>query len=263
MLRMLLSGRKKKMTGRDESTVRVDIQRLLKAIWSNIWIVIVATILCGAIVLGIAYYCVTPLYEADTKLYVNNSSFTVGAASFSISDSSLSAAQDLVQTYLVILFSRNVLGAVIEQAELPYTYEELAEMITAESVNGTEIFCVTVSSASPEEAKKIANTIAVILPGKIASIVEGSSVRVVDYAVLPEKSAFPNLALGTVLGALAGMMVSVIAIIISELMNNTIRGEEYLALAYTKVPLLAVIPDAETKSKPYSRGYYRSSYERK
>lgn len=251
------------MTERDGRTAKVDIQRLLKTIWSNIWIVIVVAILCGAIVLGVAYYCVTPLYEADTKLYVNNSSITVGSASFSISDSSLNAAQSLVQTYLVILYSRNVLGTVIEEANLPYSYEDLTDMITAESVNNTEIFCVTVSSPSPEEAKEIANTIAVILPGKIASIVEGSSVRVVDYAVLPEKPASPNLVLCTVLGALAGVAISLLIVIVLELMNNTVRSEEYLALVYPKVPLLAVIPDAETKGKSYSRGYYRRSYERK
>ena len=40
----------------------------------------------------------------------------------------------------MILKSRTALNAVIEEADLDYTYEELEKMITASAVNSTEVF---------------------------------------------------------------------------------------------------------------------------
>ena len=48
-------------------------------------------------------------------------------------------------------------------------------MITASAVNGTEIFEIVVTNPDNQKAELIANTIADVLPKKIANIVEGSS----------------------------------------------------------------------------------------
>ena len=108
-------------------------------------------------------------------MYVNNSSISVGSTQVNLSD--LTAAQSLVETYMVILKTRGTLEEVIKEANLPYDYEQLSGMIEAGAVNSTEVFSISVTSASPEEAEKIANTIAELLPNRIADIVEGSSVR--------------------------------------------------------------------------------------
>lgn len=241
---------------------RVDLKRLVLAVCRRAWIVALASVLSCALLLGVTVFFVTPKYEATTMLYVNNTSISVGASGFSISDSALTAAQNLVKTYVVILQSRSTLERVIELTGVPYTYEEISDMVTAHSVNGTEIFEVVVTSKDPVEADRIANTIAVVLPGQIAGIVDGSSVRVVDYSVVPTKQASPSYALVAVLGLVLGGVLSLLVLVILELLNNTVRSEEYLTYAYPNVPLLAVIPDMDEKSKGhyYYRGYHRASY---
>ncbi|MBQ4565107.1 MAG: hypothetical protein IJA48_02045 [Oscillospiraceae bacterium] len=236
-----------------------EFKRLAQAIWRRGWIVAVAAVLCGALLLGIAVFFITPKYEATTMLYVNNTSISVGSAGFSISDSALTAAQNLVKTYVVILRSRSTLERVIELAGVDYTYEELSDMIAAGSVNDTEIFEVVVTSADPVEADRIANTIAVVLPGQIAGIVDGSSVRVVDYSVVPTRQAFPSYGLMAALGFGLGFVLSLLCLLLAELFNNTIRSEEYLTEAYPKVPLLAVIPDLDERSRGGYYGGYRSA----
>lgn len=81
---------------------------------------------------------------------------------------------------------------VIAEAKLPYDYEELSDMIETQAITGTAAFNVTVRSESPIEAELIANTIAKILPDRIAEIVDGSSVRIVDYAIVPAHRASPS-----------------------------------------------------------------------
>ena len=86
-------------------------------------------------------------------MYVNNSSISVGNTSVSITSGDISAAQSLVKTYIVIMQSRKTLNAVIEQAKLPYTYEQLKSMVSANAVNATEIFEINVTGADPEETE--------------------------------------------------------------------------------------------------------------
>lgn len=240
----------------------IDLLQLGKLLISKSWIITLAAIICTGITFFYTYNFITPQYEADVKIYVNNTSLSLGSTTFSISSSDLSAAQSLVDTYLVILNSRSTLDEIINQANVNYTSEQLKEMITAEAVNNTEIFKVTVKSPSPKDAAKIANTAAMVLPGKIADTVDGSSVRVVDYAEVPTTRVSPNYTKNTALGFVMGVVLSAMVIIIVDLSNSSVRSEDYLTETYPNIPLLSVIPDVSSDKAHgyYKRHGYYSSY---
>ena len=248
---------------KEKEYLEIDIYRIFSALWHKIWIIILAAILLGSIICSISLFAIKPLYTAETLFYVNNKSLSVGDTKVSISQGDLTAAQSLIDTYSVILKSRNTLNEVIKQSGVSYSYKELNKMITSESVNGTEIFHVEVESPDPQEAELLANTIARVLPEKIAAIVDGSSVRIVDYAVVPSQKSSPNITLNTILGALAGAVLACIFIIARELKDDEIHDTDYIMQNYDE-PILAVIPDLKSKggSGRYGNGYYaESAYE--
>lgn len=251
------NGRDSDSMRQDNGYTKIDLLKIFNGLARRVWAIILAMVLCGGIAFSCAAFLVTPMYEANVLMYVNNSSFSVGSSSFSISSSDISAAKSLVDTYIVILKTRLTLSEVIAAGNLAYSYEELTEMIEAESVSDTEVFSVTVTSPDPYEAEHIANTIALVLPDKIAGVVEGSSVRIVDYAVVPAKKASPNITMFTVVGLLLGLMLSCAAIVIIEMMDDQISGEEYLLTNFSSIPLLAAIPDMLNDK---SEGYYQSYY---
>lgn len=226
---------------KDQDVIEIDLLAIARAIWRKIWLVIAMVIIGTVIMFSYAKFLIVPLYESRAMMYVNNSSLSLGNTSFSISSGELSAAQSLVETYIVILKSRLTLNAVIEKADLPYTYEELKNMITASAVNATEVFEIVVTDKDPVEAELIANTIAEILPQKIAGIVEGSSVKIVDYAVVPAYPVSPSVTKYTAIGFLMGGVISVGIIAVMELFNKSIRDEDYLLQTYD-LPILAVVP---------------------
>ena len=182
-----------------ENETEIDLLQLAKALWHKAWAIVLVTLITAAMAFAGTKLFITPLFTASAMMYVNNSSISVGSTQVNLSD--LTAAQSLVETYMVILKTRGTLEEVIKEANLPYDYEQLSGMIEAGAVNSTEVFSISVTSASPEEAEKIANTIAELLPNRIADIVEGSSVRIVDYAVVPSKKTSPSLSKNTMLGA--------------------------------------------------------------
>lgn len=249
----------------DGEYIKIDVLKILNGMVRRIGLIIIAMLLCGVIAFSWSAFFISPLYESTVLLYVNNSSFSVGATNFSISSSEISAAKSLVDTYIVILKTRMTLNEVITAGELDYSYEELKDMIEAESVSGTEVFSITVTSKDPQEAEHIANTIGLILPDKIADVVEGSSVRIVDYAVVPANKASPSISKYTMVGLILGFLVSCAAIAVIEIRDDKIHSEEYLLTNYQNIPLLSVIPDLlEKKGKGYYSYYnYYSEPDRK
>lgn len=241
------------MDNQRDDYIEIDLPRLMRALWRRAWAIVLAMLLSGAAAFSYTRFLVTPLYQASALMYVNNSSITVGSTSVSLSD--LSASQTLVDTYIVILKTRLTLSEVIRQAELDYAYEDLRDMIDAAPVNSTEIFEITVTSPYPAEAELVANTIVKVLPEKISEIMDGSSVRTVDYAVRPVKKSAPSFTKNTALGLLAGLVLSCGVIVLGELLDEQIRDEEYLTQTYD-FPILAAVPDLLNSggSSRYGRG---------
>ena len=240
------------MENRKEEYLEIDLLRLLRALWHRAWAIVLAMLLCGAAAFSYTYFLVTPLYKSSALMYVNNSSITVGSTSVSLAD--LTASQTLVDTYIVILKTRLTLNDVIEQAELNYTYEDLRDMISASPVDSTEIFEITVTSPYPAEAEKIANTIVEVLPEKISEIMDGSSVRTVDFAVRPTMKSSPSITKNVALGLIVGMILSCGVIVLLELLDEQIRDEEYLTQTY-ELPVLAAVPDLLKSGEASKYGY--------
>lgn len=237
--------------------MEIDLLHLLQVLWRNAVAILLAGLIFGAAAFVGTKAFITPLYDSKAYLYVNSTNLSLGGTKVSISASELSAAKSLVDTYVVILQTRTTLEEVITRSGVNYTYEQLKKMVSAASVNGTEIFYVNVTSSSPAEAELLANTIALVLPDKISAIVDGSSVRIVDYAVEPVKQTSPNSKKNAVIGALLGMMLVAGIVIVADLMDDKIHDTDYLTKTYD-LPVLATIPDLlEKQSSSYY--YYKES----
>lgn len=236
--------------------IEIDLIKLAKALLKRVWLIILVAVLGGGTAFFAATRLISPTYEAEALMYVNNTSFSVGSTSFSISSGDLSAAQSLVDTYIVILKSRSTLTEVIKKTGVNYTYTELKNMITSEAVSGTEIFRIKVTSTNREETELLANTIAKTLPKRIAEVVDGSSVRIVDYAIVPSSKSGPDVTKITATGLLFGFVLACGIIVILELTDNVIRDEEYLLKTFENIPVLAVIPDLSSTTS--SKNYYYS-----
>lgn len=235
--------------------LEIDILHILNLLWNKLLVIVITSFICASALFCVARFLVKPKYESSSLFYVNNS-VKLGSASLSLSASDLSASQSLVDTYMVILKTRNTLESVINKEKLDYSYKTLSNMIKASSVNSTEIFKVTVTSEDPNEACKIANAIAKILPEKISEIVTGSSCKVVDYAVVDTKKVSPSNLKYSLIGALIGFVLSSAIIIIRDLLDDTIVSDSYLLENYD-IPVLSVVPNLLGENN--KRHYYRKA----
>lgn len=233
----------------------VDFLHIARGVWHRIWWVIISGILAGVIGFSYATFFITPQYSSSVMLYVNNSSL-LGNTTFSISSSELTAAQGLVKTYTVILKNRTTLNQVIEKSGLDYSYEQLYHMIDASSVNETEVLKVKVTADDPYEAATLANAIADVLPKRISDIIEKSSMKIVDLAVVDTQKVSPSITKYTEVGAMLGAFVALVILVVVAIMDGTIHDEDYLLNNYD-YPILAKVPNLLGTSEKQYAYYYQ------
>lgn len=245
-----------KVTEKREET-ELDLGRLFKALLHKSWLIALVAIVCAAAMFFYATCFITPQYESSAMLYVNNADISVGS-SLKVSYADLTASQGLVKSYIVILNTRTTLLDIIDYAGVDRTYGEVRGMISASAVEETEIFKVTVTSTDPEEAEKIANAVAYILPKRIASIIDGTSAEIVDSAIVPTAPCAPNVRNYVMLGFLLGFALSAAVVVLHNIFDTTLRTEEDITRVST-YPILSSVPDVCTTARE-RRYYYGQAY---
>ncbi len=247
------------MENKNEEFYSIDVSRIFKTLWHKAWIIVLTGVLAAAIGFSLAAFVVAPKYSSSVRLYVNNSRDSAAGSSSNISSSDLTASQSLVRTYSVILNSRTTLEDIIAEADVSYTTRELSKMIQAEPVDNTEVMQVTVECGDAEEAAKIAKAVCEILPEKIAEIIDGAHMEIVDRAKVNEEKVAPSVAIYTAVALVIGFFISIAVITVRTLLDDRIHDEDYVLQNYD-CPVLAKIPDLVNAKGSKKYGYY---YKRK
>ncbi len=244
----------KKYSERESFTI--DIAHIMRTWLQRAWVIILCAVLAAGIGFSLAAFVIQPQYSSSIMLYVNNSTDNNGGGN--ITNSDLTASQNLVKTYGVMLNNRSTLEAVIEDTDVPYTYRQLAGMISSRPANNTEVMIVTVTCGDPEQAADIANGIARVLPERISQIITGASMKIVDPAVPEYNKVSPSISKYTVLGFMLGLIGSLAVITVFAILDNTIHDDNYIMENYD-YPILAKIPDLLDEGNAKYNYYKKSS----
>lgn len=224
----------------------LDLGHLLSVLrqgWKAVVIFSVIGLIIGFL---LAKWVITPQYASNTMLVVNAENNQ--NPNTTITNDQLTTAQELVNTYSVILTSDTVLDQVISDLNLKTDATTLAKNITVEGVNQTQVLKITVKDANPQVAKNIANDIARVAPDVIIRTVKAGSVEVVSDAKLESKPVFPNVALFSVIGLLIGLFGTYITLLVRDLLDHTFDSEEDVEKCLD-ISVIGVIPVVQTKEQ--------------
>lgn len=237
----------------EKESIQVDLVQLLLFCLKKWWLILSTAVLGAALMFFYVYYTFVPQYTAVVDVYVNSG--TISVASVSIGD--LNTSQSLIPTYCYILKTQRCLEVVKEDLDLPYSVGQLKGMIQTSTVEDTGIFSISVTSTeSGEEAATIANQLYKSLEGQISAIIVGSKAKQVDSKTPTQSS--PQFTSSTVIGFVVGALVSIAYLTLVQVFDDTIRSEDWVIRSFKdRIPLLAVIPDAEIGSgEKYYKKYY-------
>ncbi|MBP5342466.1 hypothetical protein J6Y73_00840 [bacterium] len=249
-----------------EKETTISFNDLLKVFTRRWWLIALASVI-GAIVGFVLVLLVTEqTWKASCMVYVNNNNFNIGSVNLSMSD--ISANRSLVDSYSVIIKSRGTIDTVIDQTEtnLDYDYDTLSKLIVVGSVNNTEIFSVSVTCPDEADSINLANEFFRVIEDKVPDIIEGTSVKLVDPAVIaePVSRGFTKSAL---IGFLIGFVVICAIVFVNDLfIDDTIDSADWIKQTFgDEIPLLAIVPDTSVENHKGSyyrkHGYYQNYYD--
>lgn len=225
----------------ESKEIEIDLRKIFLMLKKRIVFIILGTLITAVLAGCITEFFITPTYTASCTLYVYSNTDRVSTDS-SIAQGELTASQQLVNTYIVVLESDNVLEQVVQNLDLDMTASQLRSMISCSQINETEIFQVTVSNPSPALSADIANAIADVAPDAIVDTIKAGGVSVIDYAKVPSSPSDPNFKLNILIGAVVGFILTFLVFFIREMFDTSVSNEADLEREFENIPVIGTIP---------------------
>lgn len=228
------------MDNRYEQDYRTVLHDVTQALMDKIPIMIAIALIFAVIGWSVSAFLITPQYEASVNMIVNTRDITSG----NITNDNISSAQNLVDTYAVIIKSNTILNKVISDLNLDMDYEDLYEMLSVDDINNTQIMKISVKSSSPDTSRSIVQAIAQIAPPIVVDAVEAGSCKVVSDIYSSNTPVSPNVMKNTVISCGAGVVAYLAILVLKVLMVDFIVDDTDMDRKLG-IPVLAVIPNVE------------------
>lgn len=219
----------------------ISLIKVLEYIKKNTFLIIMFTLITGALIFGISKFVVTPQYLASTTMIINSNQ-EEQINKDDINYSQIQANKALVSTYSEIVKSKGISNEVIKNLNLDMDYEEFVKKVSIEPVNDTQIISVKVVDSIPERAKDIANETSMIFKSSVSKIMKVDNVQILDSAVKPEAPASPNIFKNTIIGFCIGFIIGIFVSLFKELSDTTFKTTDDIAGTFD-IPVLGMIPD--------------------
>lgn len=220
---------------KDELNI-IDLVDMLMRRW---WIIFTSMMIVGVMAFVFTEVFIQPTYRSEGSLYVNASAEQ--QLQKTMTTSTLTASQQLVNTYAEILKRRTFLESVAKDVDNKYTSNQIKQMLDISGVNETEIMQITVTANDPEDAYLIAHSVLMRAPDELIRVVEAGSVKLLDDAKKNNVAVSPNIRQNTLIGVLLGIAVGALIIFLLEIIDTRITSPESITSKY-KEPLLGEIP---------------------
>lgn len=227
------------MNTNDNASIEIDVLYLLRKLWSKKFFIVFVGLLVGTIALLGSVFFMKPKYTSTTRIYVVSRS-----SDTSLTNQDLQAGSYLVNDYKEVITSSEVLSSVIDQEKLSMSTGELSKEIAVTIPTDTRVISIAVTDTDAQRACDIANTVRQVAAEKIKAVTKVDDVTTLESATKPSHPSSPNVKKNAAIGALAGIFLAIVGILVAEVLDDRVRRpedvEEVLGMT-----LLGVVPDID------------------
>lgn len=229
----------------------LDIRAIMSALWRKINWIIISTAVFALVFGGYAKLFVKSTYRSEVQIYVSNQndiSNSTGA-----STGGLTASQQLVNTYIVILEHDSVTSKIAAQLReqgdgyvmRPGAIRSAVEM---SSVGETSMLKITATTTDPNLSKAICDSYLAVAPSELKDVTEIGTIKPMGTEAKPGVKVGPNVFKSAILGALIGLVLASVLVIVLYMLDNTVTGERELKRRLD-VTVLGEVPSLEDTKK--------------
>nr|WP_269325077.1 Wzz/FepE/Etk N-terminal domain-containing protein [Lactobacillus delbrueckii] len=243
------------------------MRRLFILIRKHIISILIWMIGLGLIAYGVSEYVLVPKYTASTQLLVNRKTADANQA-YANQQADINAVttyKDIITSNVILKGASKYLAnpvtlvkkatpakkavyktnddgtrALVKKAvnAKPAVYKresksysispsELASAVSVTTTTSSQVFTLSATAETPAKAQAIANAVAKEFKEQIPKIMDVNNVTIVAEAPKGSKS-YPNVKMITLVGVLAGLVISLLIIIIKDLSDTTVREDSFM-----------------------------------
>lgn len=247
--------------------VTIDLRRLFILIRKHIISILIWMIGLGLIAYGVSEYVLVPKYTASTQLLVNRKSADANQA-YANQQADINAVttyKDIITSNVILKGASKYLAnpvtlvkkatpakkavyktnddgtrtlvkkavkakpAVYKRESKSYSVSasELASAVSVTTTTSSQVFTLSATAETPAKAQAIANAVAKEFKEQIPKIMDVNNVTIVAEAAKGTKS-YPKVKMITMVGVLAGLVISLLIIIIKDLSDTTVREDSFM-----------------------------------
>ena len=226
-----------------EKGVEIDLGELFMYLFERLPIILLVTVLCGALAAAYSLFMYNPKYTTTSKIYLVDTE-----KSEVVSNSDLQLGNSLAKDYLQVFemtplkeLAREYLGEENEDAIIGTT-------VTPSNPTGTHILYVNASSQIPENAQLVANAYAEAACDFMEMRMSVPRPTILEQAPLKTTPSSVSRPVIILLGLALGLVVSLIIFTIIFVMDDRIVRDEDIN-KYFDFSCLGVVSDHNSKSQ--------------
>lgn len=247
--------------------VTIDLRRLFILIKKHLISILIWMIGLGLVAYGVAEYVLVPKYTASTQLLVNRKSADANQAyaNQQVDVNAVTTYKDIITSNVILKGASKYLAnpvtlvkkatpakkavyrteedgtrtlvkkavkakpAVYKREGKSYSVSasELSSAVSVTTTESSQVFTLSATAETPAKAQAIANAVAKEFKEQIFKIMDVNNVTIVAEAPEGTKS-FPKVNMITAVGVLAGLVISLLIIIIKDLSDTTVREDSFM-----------------------------------
>lgn len=247
--------------------VTIDLRRLFILIRKHIISILIWMIGLGLIAYGVSEYVLVPKYTASTQLLVNRKTADANQvyANQQADINAVTTYKDIITSNVILKGASKYLAnpvtlvkkatpakksvyrtnddgtrtlvkkavkakpAVYKRESKSYSVSasELASAVSVTTTTSSQVLTLSATAETPAKAQAIANAVAKEFKEQIPKIMDVNNVTIVAEAPKGTKS-YPKVKMITMVGVLAGLVISLLIIIIKDLSDTTVREDSFM-----------------------------------
>ncbi len=189
-----------------------------------------------ALAVGVfSFVVLSDTYTSTVSMYVL---VNQGESSTTSLQSDLSASQMVTNDVATLLESDRVVNGTASDLGLKNLN---AFKISIENTTTSRVITLSVTGTNPQTTADVASKMASKVSDVAREVMNVESVNVVDSAQVPEYPSGPNRVLYIAVGFLGGLFIAVALVVIDDMLNVKIRGQEDLE-ELLGIPVIGRIP---------------------
>ena len=225
-----------RIMGKMQEADEIDLLELFYALKKRILLIILIGLLFGCLSSVYTRLFVAPVYTSSATMLVLTKETTLA----SVSD--LQIGTKITSDYSVLINSRPVLQAVVDNLGLDMNYKTLRSSITVTNPEDTRVLQLSVNNGDAELAKQIVDELAAVSSEYIGDQMDVVPPKIIEEGEIPTSRTSPSMSRAAMMGVLAGVMLTCGIICVMTIMDDTIKNEEDIT-KYLGISTLSSVPD--------------------